>query len=102
MAKTRKDDCLFVGQEIEWKTEDKRGDYINVHQTLAIDELQEIHFEKHLKDDIPLVRPCIQHIEVCLNFISAIIFSRCASNLPLVMSEPYVRLSEPLRVSLFV
>ena len=35
-----KNDCLFVGQRIQWKQDDKRGWYINVHQNVAIDELQ--------------------------------------------------------------
>ena len=39
-----KNDCLFVGQRIQWKQDDKRGWYINVHQNVAIDELQEITF----------------------------------------------------------
>ena len=49
-----KNDCLFVGQRIQWKHDDKHGWYINVHQNVAIDELQEITFDKHLKDDTPL------------------------------------------------
>ena len=49
-----KNDCLFVGQRIQWKQDDKHGWYINVHQNVAIDELQEITFDKHLKDDTPL------------------------------------------------
>ena len=49
-----KNDCLFVGQCIQWKQDDKHGWYINVHQNVAIDKLQEITFHKHLKDDTPL------------------------------------------------
>ena len=49
-----KKDCLFVGQRIHWKHDDKHGWYINVHQNVAIDELQEITFDKNLKDDTPL------------------------------------------------
>ena len=49
-----KNDCLFVGQRIQWKQDDKHGWYINAHQNVAIDELQEITFDKHLKDDTPL------------------------------------------------
>ena len=33
-----KNDCVFVGQRIQWKTDEKRGPYINVHQNVAIDE----------------------------------------------------------------
>ena len=40
-----KNDCLFVGQCIQWKRDDKHGWYINVHQNVAIDELQEITFD---------------------------------------------------------
>ena len=47
-------DCLFVGQRIQWKRDDKHGWYINVHQNVAIDELQEISFDKRLKDATPL------------------------------------------------
>ena len=62
MGRLRKDfqvgsetiDCLFVGQRIQWKQDDKHGWYINAHQNVAIDELQEITFDKYLKDDTPL------------------------------------------------
>ena len=54
----RVDDLLTtgddVGQRIQWKHEDKHGWYINVHQNVALDELQEITFDKCLKDDTPL------------------------------------------------
>ena len=49
-----KNDCFFVGQRIQWKHDDKHGWYTNVHQNVAIDELQEITFDKYLKDDTPL------------------------------------------------
>ena len=49
-----KNDCLFVGQRIQWKHDDKHGWRINVHQNVAIDELQGITFDKNLKDDTPL------------------------------------------------
>ena len=49
-----KNDCPFVGQRIQWEQDDKHGWHINVHQNVAIDELQEITFDKHLKDDTPL------------------------------------------------
>ena len=48
-----KNDCLFVGQRIQWKQDDKHGWHINVHQNVAIDELQEISFDKCLKEDTP-------------------------------------------------
>ena len=43
-----KNDCLFVGQRGQWKHDDKHGWYINVHQNVAIDELQETTFDKNL------------------------------------------------------
>ena len=46
-----KNDCLFVGQRIQWKHDDKHVWCINVHQNVAIDELQEITFDKSLKDE---------------------------------------------------
>ena len=46
-----KNGCLFVGQRIQWKQDDKHGWYINVHQNVATDELQEITFDKYLKDN---------------------------------------------------
>ena len=49
-----KNDCLFAGPRIQWKHDDKHGWYINVHQDVAMDEVQEITFDKHLKDDTPL------------------------------------------------
>ena len=48
-----KNDCFFVGQRIQWKHDDKHGWYINVRQNVAID-VQEIAFDKNLKDDTPL------------------------------------------------
>ena len=37
----------------ESKTDEKHGPYINVHQNVAIDELQEDTIETHLKDEVP-------------------------------------------------
>ena len=37
-----KNDCLFVGQRIQWKHDDKHGWYTNVHQNVAIDEALEL------------------------------------------------------------
>ena len=43
-----------MGQHIQWKHGDKHGWRINVHQNVAVDELQEIAFDKSLKYDTPL------------------------------------------------
>ena len=52
MGRLRKD--FQAGSEGKnWKHDDKHGCYINVHQNVAIDELQEITFDKYLKDDTP-------------------------------------------------
>ena len=69
-------DCLFVGQR-------------NVHQNVAIDELQEVTFDKHLKDDTPLtpqmhtvfrsVRGQINGLQSRTQFHIGYQFSRCAS-----------------------
>ena len=49
-----KNDCVSVGQRLQWKHDPQQGDFTNVHQDAAIDELQEIHFDKHLKDNLSL------------------------------------------------
>ena len=81
--------CLFVGQRIQWKQDDKHGWYINVHQNVAIDELQEITFDKYLKDDTPLtpqmhtayrsVLGQINWLQSRTQFHIGYQFSRCAS-----------------------
>ena len=48
------DDLLVTGERTQWKADPKRGYYTNVHQNVAIDELKEMNFEKHLKDDVQL------------------------------------------------
>ena len=47
-----KNDIMFVGQRIKWKTHDKQGPYISCDQKLAVDAVEEIKFEKHLKDNV--------------------------------------------------
>ena len=92
-----KNDCLFVGQRIQWKQDDKHGCYINdkhgwyinVHQNVAIDKLQEITFDKYLKDDTPLtpqmqtayrsVLGQINWLQSRTKFYIGYQFSRCAS-----------------------
>ena len=48
-----KNDIMFVGQRIRWKECPKNGPYLSVDQKLAVDAVEEIKFDKHLKDDIP-------------------------------------------------
>ena len=79
-----KTDCLFVGQRIPWKHDDKHGWYINVHQNVAIYELQEITFDKHLKDDTPLTPQThteINWLQSRTQFHIGYQFSRCASKI---------------------
>ena len=47
-----KNDIMFVGQRIKWKTHDKQGPYISCDQKLAVDAVEEIKFDKHLKDNV--------------------------------------------------
>ena len=49
-----KNDIMFVGQRIRWYEDPKHGPYIDVAQTVAIEELSEIPLDKGLPDD----RPC--------------------------------------------
>ena len=77
-----KNDCLFVGQRIQWKQDGKHGWYINVHQNVAIDELQEITFDKCLKDDsppTPQMHAAYRSVLGQINWLQCYQFSRCAS-----------------------
>ena len=47
-----KNDIMFVGQRIKWKTHDKHGPYISCDQKLAVDAVEEIKFDKNLKDNV--------------------------------------------------
>jgi len=62
LSKIRKDfnvgsedkiDIMFVGQRITWKNHEKFGNYISCDQKLAVDQLEEIKVEKHMKDNMP-------------------------------------------------
>ena len=62
LAKIRKDfnvgsedknDIMFVGQRIKWKNHEKFGNYVSCDQKLAVDQLEEIKVEKHMKDNDP-------------------------------------------------
>jgi len=46
-----KNDIMFVGQRI--KQHEKNGYYISCDQKLAVDQLEEIKVEKHMKDNNP-------------------------------------------------
>ena len=39
-----KNDIMFVGQRIKWKTHDKQGPYISCDQKLAVDAVEEIKY----------------------------------------------------------
>ena len=49
---SEKNDIMFVGQRIKWKTHDKYGPYICVDQKLAVDAVEEVKIDKSLKDNI--------------------------------------------------
>ena len=48
-----KNDIMFVGQRIKWKNHEKFGSYVSCDQKLAVDQLEEIKVEKHMKDNDP-------------------------------------------------
>ena len=47
-----KNDIMFVGQRIKWKTHEKYGSYISVDQKLAVDVVEEVKIDKTLKDNV--------------------------------------------------
>ena len=85
-----KNDCLFVGQRLQRKHDDKRGWCINAHQNVAIDELQEITFDKYLKDDAPLTPQMHTAYRSVLGQIRSTGYSR-EHNSTLVSNSPGVR-----------
>ena len=101
------DDCLFVGQRIQWKHDDKHSWYINVHQNVAIDELQEITFDKYLKDDAPLtpqmhtayrgVLGQMNWLQSRTQFHIGYQFSRCASKASSPTSEDVRAINKTVR-----
>ena len=96
-----------MGQRIHWKHDDKRGGYINVHQNVAIDELQGINFDKNMTDDTPLTpQTHTAHRSVLgqmswsqsqTQFHIGYQFSRCASRAASPTLAPSIRQSEPFR-----
>ena len=47
-----KNDIMFVGQRITWKTHEKYGSYVSVDQKLAVDAVEEVKIDKTLKDNV--------------------------------------------------
>ena len=84
-----KNDIMFVGQRLKWKTHDKYGPYISADQKLAVDAVEEIKFEKSLKDNIactPQLHTAYRSVLGQLNWLQSRTqaqlcykFSRCAS-----------------------
>ena len=84
-----KNDILFVGQRIKWKTHEKHGPYISCDQKLAVDAVEEIQHEKHLKDNSacnPQTHTAYRSVLGQLNWLQSRTqvhvcykFSRCAS-----------------------
>ena len=84
-----KNDIMFVGQRIKWKTHDEQGPYISCDQKLAVDAVEEIKFDKHLKDNIacnPQMHTAYRSVLGQLNWLQSRTqvhlcykFSRCAS-----------------------
>ena len=84
-----KNDIMFVGQRIKWKTHDKYGPYISCDQKLAVDAVEEIKIDKTLKDNIqcnPQLHTAYRSVLGQLNWLQSRTqvhicykFSRCAS-----------------------
>jgi len=84
-----KNDIMFVGQRIKWKTHDKHGPYISCDQKLAVDQLEEIKVDKQLKDSMtcsPQMHTAYRSVLGQLNWLQSRTqchicyrFSRCAS-----------------------
>eukprot|EP00435_Cladocopium_sp_Y103_P044214 s2761_g12.t1 len=84
-----KNDVMFVGQRIKWKTHDKYGPYISVDQKLAVDAVEEVKIDKTLKDNVqctPQLHTAYRSVLGQLNWLQSRTqvhlcykFSRCAS-----------------------
>eukprot|EP00435_Cladocopium_sp_Y103_P026803 s2064_g6.t1 len=84
-----KNDVMFVGQRIKWKTHDKYGPYISVDQKLVVDAVEEVKIDKTLKDNIqcnPQLHTAYRSALGQLNWLQSRTqvhlcykFSRCAS-----------------------
>ena len=85
-----KNDVLFVGQRVRWKTysNNPKG-CLEVDQEKAVEEVHEVEFDKRLKDDVactPALHTEYRSVLGSLNWLqsrtqfqSAYRFSRCAS-----------------------
>ena len=83
-----KNDIMFVGQRIKWKTHDKYGPYISVGQKLAVDAVEEVKIDKSLKDNVqcnPQLHTAYRSVLGRLNWLQSRTqvhicykFSRCA------------------------
>ena len=84
-----KNDITFVGQHIHWKNKGSHNSFIKVDQKLKIDEMQEIAFDKTLRDEIlctPVLHTEFRSVLGNLNWLQSRTqfnvcykFSRCAS-----------------------
>ena len=85
-----RNDGTCVGQCIQWKWKPKApGSFVTVDQKLAIDELREIRFDKHLTDNVacnPTLHTEYRSVLGQVNWLQSITqyhscyeFSRCAS-----------------------
>ena len=87
-----KNDIIFVGQRIKWKTHDKYGSYISVDQKLAVDAVEEVKIDKTLKDNVqcnPQLYTAYRSVLGQLKWLQSRTqvhlcykFSRCASAAP--------------------
>ena len=85
-----KNDIMFVGQRIKWKTHDRYGPYIFVDQKLAVDAVEEVKIDKSLKDNVqcnPQLHTAYRSVLGQLNWLQSrtqvhicYMFSRCASS----------------------
>ena len=62
-----KNNIMFVGQRIKWKTHDKYGPYISVDQKLAVDAVEEVKIDKSLKDTSNAIHNFIPLIDQSLD-----------------------------------
>ena len=84
-----KNDIMFVGQRIKWKTQEKYGHYISVDQKLSVDAVEEVKIDNSLKDNAqcnPQLHTAYRSVLGQLNWLQSRAqvhlcykFSRCAS-----------------------
>ena len=84
-----KNDIMFVGQRIKWKTHDKFGPCISADQKLAVDAVEEIKFEKSLKDNIactPQLHTAYRSVLGQLNWLQSRTQAQLQSRIRLISS----------------